>query len=417
MMRINSLQKNFILLLLLVSCVSPILTRPHKRTPVDLNDREVRKGESFNFLIANEIRERENDHTYETIKAQTLDQRPLPSWIRFSPEAGTIRGVAPENMDHIMVQIEAKNYYNKVKQYRFGLIVVESQRKSQIQVNKGIKEVFNASFSTNHHFYYQVPTNLTANSKFNVTPFFNGTENLPSWLRFDSKTRTFEGTPKTPGEYIVTLKGTRADSQPFEADIVFKISEYKNKSSATAIILCGVLFLHIVVIFIAYIMYKTDPRRVSKKDPQQEESPIWKKPEPVASQSPNIPELFLCPITKEIMAEPWTVTLEGDNQTQTYEKKAIFEVMKNNDGRDAITKKKILSMTQNVGLKDSITFFVKNISQDLLKEDSVLRDKIGVWLKKTIEEKLLPENEISPIMTKYQEAFKSAIEKCLTSDL
>jgi len=126
-----------------------------------------------------------------------------------------------------------------------------------------------------------------------------------------------------------------------------------------------------------------------------------------ASDLVMIPENFICPLTKCIMADPWIVISEDQMVMNSYEREAIQEWFRQYD-IDPITKKKKKWMGGNFPLKKDIDETLKRISVQQLMADSKLRKKIGDWLRRRGIEEVKEDPELRVILENYKRSFSKS---------
>lgn len=99
------------------------------------------------------------------------------------------------------------------------------------------------------------------------------------------------------------------------------------------------------------------------------------------NQTDKIPKMFLCPITGEIMSDPWVVVTENGGTCHSYEKEAIETWMKNHD-TDPMTRHKRKSVGCNISLRHAIELYLNQLSVDDLTNDRGLLSEVENWIRR-----------------------------------
>jgi Cft2 family RNA processing exonuclease len=99
------------------------------------------------------------------------------------------------------------------------------------------------------------------------------------------------------------------------------------------------------------------------------------------NQTDKIPKMFLCPITGEIISDPWVVVTENGGTCHSYEKEAIETWMKNHD-TDPLTRHKRKSVGCNISLKHAIELYLNQLKVEELRNDPGLLSEVENWIRR-----------------------------------
>ena len=194
------------------------LELPKNRPPTLINSIPNQSIDEDNFYIfqipENTFEDPEDDPL--TYSASLSDGAVLPNWLSFDPTSRTFSGT-PRNEDVAQLNLEVEVTDNKNEPVSTTFILTVNNTNDQPQVANPLADQF--AFEDNP-FQFQVPLDTFRDDDaifgdtLTYTASVIGGGSFPSWLSFDSNTRTFSGTPTAQDlRTIVNVRVTATDSQ------------------------------------------------------------------------------------------------------------------------------------------------------------------------------------------------------------
>ncbi len=148
----------------------------------------------------------------------------LPSWLSFNTQTGTFSGT-PENGDvgQITVRVTATDKSGATVSDDYKITVNNTNDAPTVS-----QPLSDGSVQASDNFNYTVPANAFTDVDAGDVLTFAATladgSALPSWLSFNSTTRTFSGTPTNDHEGQITVRVTATDKAGAKTSDDFKIS-------------------------------------------------------------------------------------------------------------------------------------------------------------------------------------------------
>jgi len=222
-------------------------------------------------------------------------------------------------------------------------------------------------------------------------------EPLPDWIIFDPVNAVFQGTSEKEGVTIIRV--TAKDSNNAKASTTFKIRSVPRQNLFLIIfastsgvisfmILCYIAWKKWIKPKLVEVRRKTDQLDNIFRGPSTDEDIIVINTEAVQLNIPSrkysssgIPKKYICPLTRQIMFEPYTVLSGEENETHTYEKAALEEYIMDRKV-DPKTKEKIVKVWRNEELKFEIEEYLSNLTVNQLAANENLRRDIRIWISK-----------------------------------
>jgi len=245
---------------------------------------------------------------------------------------------------------------------------------------------------------------------------------LPDWLTFDPFTLTFYARTKVSDTGIYKILVTARD--PYHATVSTEFTLKVKSDPARYIFGFFFLFSLLLALIIMIKDLLIDRMREDQEEENSQElteeqdsgdayeevpsSDMSMKREEIENLlgqfTDKIPKMFLCPITGEIMSDPWVVVSSDQNSCHSYEGEAIQHWFQNHD-TDPLTRSKKKSLGRNLSLKHAIELYLTQISTEDLKSDPALRAEVERWItRRGGEEKLLEDSLLKCVVEKVREA-------------
>ena len=217
------------------------------------------------------------------------------------------------------------------------------------------------------------------------------------------------------GNYVVLARGEDPHGAFVEVSFTIKIVPHPVKYFVCILILCfsgvllGAYIYRRIQLKRSYNMLQISAHRNTSSAKSSESS---KDPTPITRAdiemlmsftTDKIPNSFICPITGELMSDPYMVLTEEGPICHTYEKEALDKWFVNNE-TDPMTRRTMIALASNITLKTSIELFVKGLTVEDLVNDKGLYLEIEKWIKRRGKRNLLNDINLRHIVERYQEA-------------
>ena len=156
--------------------------------------------------------------------ATLSDGAPLPSWLSFDPATQTFSGT-PANGDvgSITVRVTVNDDFNETASGTFTLTVNDINTPPSL-----VTPLPNRAATENVAFTFTVPSGTFTDPDLGDTLTYSATLDngnpLPTWLNFNSTTRTFSGTPDNPDVGTIDVRVTVTDNGSETASDVFALT-------------------------------------------------------------------------------------------------------------------------------------------------------------------------------------------------
>ncbi len=187
-------------------------------------DQSVAQDGNFSFTVPTGTFTDPDAGEILTFSATRADGSALPTWLSFNPSTRTFSGT-PANGDigNLTIRVTATDSENASVSTTFGLNV------TNVNDTPVLSGSLNAQTAAqNSSFSFTVPGNVFTDPDVGDTLTLHATladgSALPTWLSFNSSTRTFSGTPTNGDVGNLTIRVTATDSENASVSTTFGLS-------------------------------------------------------------------------------------------------------------------------------------------------------------------------------------------------
>ncbi|HTS53051.1 MAG TPA: putative Ig domain-containing protein [Burkholderiales bacterium] len=196
----------------------------HAPTAIPIADQSATQDVAFSYAVPSDTFA--DVDVGDTLKysATRADGSALPSWLNFNADTGTFSGT-PSNADagSLSVKLSATDSAGASASSVFALNVANVNDAPTVA-----HSIADKSATQDVAFSYVVPSDTFADIDVGDTLKYSATQadgsELPSWLKFDSATGTFSGTPSNADVGSLNLKLSATDSAGASASSVFALN-------------------------------------------------------------------------------------------------------------------------------------------------------------------------------------------------
>ena len=177
----------------------------------EIADQNAKQGTAFNFQIPTNTFTDIDDGDVLTYSATLENGNALPSWLIFNPTTRTFSGTPTnDNVGNLNVKVAATDTAGATVSDIF-VIAVENVNDAPTLAN----EIADQNAKQDNVFNFQIPTNtftdIDAGDVLTYSATLENGNALPSWLTFNSTTRTFSGTPTNDNVGNLNIKAIATD--------------------------------------------------------------------------------------------------------------------------------------------------------------------------------------------------------------
>lgn len=211
----------------------PANTVPTVANPIP--DNNATEMVAFNYTFpANTFNDANGDTL--TYTAKLSDGSPLPPWLNFNAATRTFSGVPDDgDVGTRTIKVIASDGRGGSVFDTFDLVIINVNDPPTVNV-----PVPDQTATKNAAYNYTFPANTFADQDVGATHTYTATLSggaaLPSWLHFDSNTRTFSGTPGNSDVGTITVKLTADDGQGGSVSDFFDMVVNNSNTAPTVII-------------------------------------------------------------------------------------------------------------------------------------------------------------------------------------
>ncbi|MDM3847921.1 MAG: putative Ig domain-containing protein, partial [Aphanizomenon gracile PMC638.10] len=196
-------------------------------------DQNAKQGNAFNFQIPTNTFTDIDAGDVLTYSATLENGNALPSWITFNPTTRTFSGTPTnDNVGTLNVKVSAIDKAGVSVNDIFA-IAVENLNDAPI-VNNAIADV---TATENTAFSFTIPentfTDIDAGDSLTYSATLKDGSNLPSWLKFNPATRTFNGTLTNANIGSLTIQVRAKDNDGLIATDTFLLAVKQSNTSPT----------------------------------------------------------------------------------------------------------------------------------------------------------------------------------------
>jgi hypothetical protein len=183
---------------------APILQNP-------ISDKEVRQGENISFTIPMNSFIDEDDNDKLTLSSKLANGLDLPAWLIFDPNSNTFTGLTDnEHVGVYELVITATDMAGESVSTIFKLQVKNVNDPPVLNLKAA-----NHSTTEKAPYSFTLPANMFVDidkdDKLNLTASLADGNALPAWLKFNTQTQEFSGTPQNDDVETLELKITATD--------------------------------------------------------------------------------------------------------------------------------------------------------------------------------------------------------------